>query len=141
MIDLKRWLHELEAQERTERLRAAEKLSDYVEFEDPGEYDSVDVIQKLISAAVSESDYEIQETLLNGMANAFTKHKYNDKVDLTPLMESTGKLDKDSLLHAIDIARLSGERKYVIYIRPLTRHKDANVRQTAILAVSELEVD
>ena len=119
----------------------AETLSDYVEFANLSENNCSEILQKLVICAAAEEDDEIQETVLNGIANALLRLNCKDRLDLRPLVQKLASLKDDCLLHAIDIIGLSRERKHVDSLVPFLKHRRAEVREAAAIALGELKFD
>jgi hypothetical protein len=141
MSDVDKLIENLSQKERKVRLKVAETLSDYVEFANLSENDCGKILQKLVICAAAEEDSEIQETTLNGIANALLRLNCKDLLDLRPLVQRIASLKDDCLLHAIDIIGLSRERKHVDSLLPFLKHRRADVREAAAIALEELKFD
>ena len=141
MSDMDKLIENLSQKERKNRLKSAETLSDYVEFANLSENDCSEILQKLVIRAAIEKDDEIQETLLNGIANTLLRLNCKDRLDLWPLVQRIALLKDDCLLHTIDIIGLLRERKYVDSLKPFLKHRRAEVREAAAIALEELKFD
>lgn len=139
MLDVDKLIPDLKLQERKSRLKTAETLSDYVEFVHLDQADCAEILQKLVIRAAEEEDDEIQEILLNGIANALLQRNCTVKLNLMPLVQRLPHLKNDCLLHAIDIIGLVRERKSIESITPFLKHRSAEVREAAAITLEELK--
>jgi hypothetical protein len=120
-------------------LELAEKLADYLEFGDLDEKKYAETITLALAYVAEANDLEVKETLLNGIANAMSQKYFPVGIDLTPLISQLQSLDNDCLLHFIDIIGMSKNIKYSSKLKELLLHRNYNIRESARLALSELE--
>jgi hypothetical protein len=127
---------------RQERLKEAEEISDSLEFS-INDYDEIDyhnILQEIIDIAIPEKDEEIQEVLLNSVADALSHRDCVQELNLSSLSQIINHLNLDCLLHGLDIISLSKNEKYIDLIKPFLKHPISEVRETAKVALEELGV-
>ena len=127
---------------RQQRLKKAEEISDSLEFS-VNDYDEIGyqkILQKIIDTAIQEEDGEIQEVLLNAVADALSHRDCVQELDLSSLSQIINALNLDCLLHGLDIIGLSRNKKYIDLIKTFLKHPISEVRETAKIALEELGV-
>ena len=127
---------------RQQRLKKAEEISDSLEFS-VNYYDEIcyqKILQKIIDTAIQEEDGEIQEVLLNAVADALSHRDCVQELDLSSLSQIINALNLDCLLHGLDIIGLSRNKKYIDLIKTFLKHPISEVRETAKIALEELGV-
>ena len=127
---------------RQQRLKKAEEISDSLEFS-VNDYDEIGyqkILQKIIDTAIQEEDGEIQEVLLNAVADALSHRDCVQELDLSSLSQIINALNLDCLLHGLDIIGLSRNKKYIDLINTFLKHPISEVRETAKIALEELGV-
>ena len=127
---------------RQQRLKKAEEISDSLEFS-VNDYDEIDyqhILQELINTAIQEKDEEIQEVLLNSVADALSHRECVQELNLSSLSQIINLLNLDCLLHGLDIIGLSRNEKYIDLIKTFLKHSISEVRETAKIALEELGV-
>ena len=127
---------------RQQRLKKAEEISDSLEFS-VNDYDEIDyqhILQELINTAIQEKDEEIQEVLLNSVADALSHRDCVQELNLSSLSQIINLLNLDCLLHGLDIIGLSRNEKYIDLIKTFLKHSISEVRETAKIALEELGV-
>jgi hypothetical protein len=127
---------------RQERLKEAEEMSNSLEFS-VDDYDEIGyqkILQKIIDTAIQEEDGEIQEVLLNAVADALSHRDCMQELDLSSLSQIINTLNLDCLLHGLDIIGLSRNKKYIDLIKTFLKHPISEVRETAKIALEELGV-
>jgi hypothetical protein len=127
---------------RQKRLKKAEEISDSLEFS-VNDYDEIDyqhILQELIDTAIQEKDEEIQEVLLNSVADALSHRDCVQELNLSSLSQIINLLNLDCLLHGLDIIGLSRNEKYIDLIKTFLKHPISEVRETAKIALEELGV-
>ena len=127
---------------RQQRLKKAEEISDSLEFS-VNDYDEIGyqkILQKIIDTAIQEEDGEIQEVLLNAVADALSHRDCVQELDLSSLSQIINALNLDCLLHGLDIIGLSRNEKYIDLIKTFLKHPISEVRETAKIALEELGV-
>ncbi|WP_013320884.1 HEAT repeat domain-containing protein [Gloeothece verrucosa] len=126
---------------RNKQLEEAEKISDDLEFLvfELEENIYCEILQAIIEQSSQQNDYEIKEVLLNSVANAMSQSDCIKKIDLSFLIKQIDQLKGDCLLHALDIIGLSRNLSYVEVIRRFLKHSNLEVRETAAMALSEIE--
>jgi hypothetical protein len=125
---------------RQERLKEAEEMSDSLEFS-VDDYDEIGyqkILQKIIDTAIQEEDGEIQEVLLNAVADSLSHRDCVQELDLSSLSQIINALNLDCLLHGLDIIGLSRNEKYIDLIKTFLKHPISEVRETAKIALEEL---
>lgn len=122
-------------------LRKAEEISDELEvlLKDLDENIYHEILQELIKESSEQNDYEIKEVLLNSVANAMSQRDCIEKLDLSSLIKQIDSLKGDCLLHVLDIIGLARNLSYVEVVRRFLKHSNLEVRETAEIALSELE--
>jgi len=127
---------------RQQRLEKAEEISDSLEFS-VNDYDEIDyqhILQELIDTAIQEKDEEIQEVLLNSVADALSHRDCVQELNLSSLSQIINLLNLDCLLHGLDIISSSRNEKYIDLIKPFLKHPISEIRETAKIALEELGV-
>jgi len=127
---------------RQERLKEAEEISDSLEFS-INDYDEIDyhnILQEIIDIAIPEKDEEIQEVLLNSVADALSHRDCVQELNLSSLSQIINLLNLDCLLHGLDIISSSRNERYIDLIKPFLKHPISEIRETAKIALEELGV-
>jgi hypothetical protein len=123
-------------------LRKSEEISDSLEFS-INDYDEIDyhnILQEIIDTAIQEEDEEIQEVLLNSVADALSHRDCVQELDLSSLSQIINLLHLDCLLHGLDIIGLSRNEIYIDLINTFLKHPISEIRETAKIALEELGV-
>ena len=127
---------------RQQRLEKAEEISDSLKFS-VNDYDEIDyqhILQELIDTAIQEKDEEIQEVLLNSVADALSHRDCVQELNLSSFSQIINLLNLDCLLHGLDIIGLSRNEIYIDLIKTFSKHHISEVRETAEVALEELGV-
>lgn len=127
--------------DRNVRLQQAEEIADYLEFavDDLNEEEYFGLLQQLVIIAAGEQDNEIQEVELNAVATALSQRDVSQPLDLTALVAQLDNLMEGCLLSAIDILGFAGSERYLCVIKALLKYPSSEVRETATLALEEIE--
>ena len=85
----------------------------------------------------NKRDEEIQEALLNAVADALSHRDCVQELNLSSLSQIINLFNLDCLLHGLDIIGLSRNGKYIDLIKTFLKHPISEVRETAEVALEE----
>lgn len=116
------------------------QLDDLLEYHhDLKEADVVEGARLLLIAALQERNRPIRQTFLSTIYTAVACQDVGNRVDWDGLAVMLPSLEKWELQHALDTLGLSGQARYLPFLKEYTHHTDPDIKGWAQEAITEIE--